>query len=90
MIKYYKCCKSHEMSAQQYIVIGGVAPFGGHNIVVKILIPTRRLSVLPFHAHEGCVNCLILVGALFSMNIISAKNYSLILIHLLKGKDVVD
>ena len=72
MIKYYNCCKSHQMSAQQYIVIGGVAP--GHNIVVEILIPTRRLSVLPFHAHEGCVNCLILVGALFSMNTISAKN----------------
>ena len=46
MIRYYKCCKSHEMSAQQYIVIGGVAP--GHNIFVEILIPTRRLSVLPF------------------------------------------
>ena len=72
MIRYYKCWKSHEISAQQYIVIGGVAP--GHNIVVEILIPTRRLSVLPFHTHEGCVNFLILVGALFSMNTISAKN----------------
>ena len=72
MIKYYKCCKPHEMSAQQYIVIGGVAPV--YNIVVEILIPSRRLSVLSFHAHEGCVNCLILVGALFSMNIIFAKN----------------
>ena len=60
------------MSAQKYIVIGGVAP--GHNIVVEILIPNRRLSVFPFHAHEGCVNCLILVGALFSMNTISANN----------------
>ena len=38
MIIYYKCCKSHEMSAQQYIVIGGVAP--GHNIFVEILILT--------------------------------------------------
>ena len=72
MIRYYKCCKSHEMSAQKYIVIGGVAP--GHNIVVEILIPARRLSVLPFHTHEGCVNCLILVGVLYSMNIIYAKN----------------
>ena len=70
MIRYYKCCKFHEMSAQQYIMIGGVA--SGHNLVVEILIPTRRLSVLPFHAHEGCVNCLILVGALFSINKISA------------------
>ena len=60
------------MSAQQYIVIDGIAP--GHNIVVEILIATRRLSILPFHAHEGCVNCLILVGALFSMNTISVKN----------------
>ena len=66
MIRYYKCCKSHEMSAQQYIAIGGVAP--GHNIVVEILIPTRRLSVLPFHAHEGCVNCLILVGTRSAKN----------------------
>ena len=81
MIIYYKCYKTHEMSAQQYIMIGGVAPI--HNLVVEILIPTRRLSVLPFCAHEGCVNCLILVGALFSMNTISAKNKSLILIHLL-------
>ena len=72
MIIYYKCCKSHEMSAQQYIMIGGVAP--GHNIVVEILIPTRRLSVIPFHTHEDCVNCLILVGALVSVNIIYAKN----------------
>ena len=72
MIIYYKYCKSHEMCAQKYIVIGRVAP--GHNIFVEILIPTSRLSVLPFHAHEGCVNCLILVGALFSMNTISAKN----------------
>ena len=68
MIRYYKCCKSHEMSAQQYIVIPG------HNTVVEILIPTRRFFVFPFHAHEGCMNCLILVGALFSMNTISAKN----------------
>ena len=72
MIRYYKCCKSHEMSAQQYIMIGGVTP--GHNIVVEILIPTRRLLVLPFHAHEGYVNCLILVGALFLMNTIYTKN----------------
>ena len=72
MIRYYKCCKSHEMSAQQYIVIGGVAPC--HYIVIEILISIRRLSVLPFHAHEGCVNCLILVGALISMNTISIKN----------------
>ena len=72
MIRYYKCFKSHEMSAQQYIVIGGVAP--GHNIVVEILIPTRRLSVFPFHASEGFVNCLILGGALFSRNTISANN----------------
>ena len=70
MIRYYKCCKSHEMSAQQYFVISGVVP--GHNIFVEILIPTRRLSVLPFHTHEGCMNCLSLVGALFSMNKISA------------------
>ena len=41
----------------------------GHNIVVEILIPARRLSVLPFHTYEDCMNCLILVGALFSMNI---------------------
>ena len=81
MIRYYKFCKSHEMSAQQYIVISRVPP--GHNIVAEILIPTRRSLILTFHAHEGCVNCLILVGALFSMNTISARNSSLILIHLL-------
>ena len=47
-----------------------------HNIVVEILIPTRILSVLPFHKYEGCMNCLILVGALFSMNINVCKiNY---------------
>ena len=40
MIIYYKCCKSHEMSAQEYIVIGGIAP--GHNIFVEILILTWR------------------------------------------------
>ena len=45
-----------------------------HDIVIEILIHTRILLVLPFHAHEGCVNCLILVGALFSMNRISGKN----------------
>ena len=31
MIIYFKCYKSHEMSAQQYIMIGGIAP--GYNIV---------------------------------------------------------
>ena len=67
MIKYYNCCKAHEMSVQKYIMMGEVAL--GYNIVVEILIPTKRLSVLPFHTHEGYVNRLILVGALFSMNI---------------------
>ena len=60
------------MSDQQYIIIGGVTP--GYNIVVEIMIPTRRLSILPFHAPEGCVNYLILVGVLFSINKIYAKN----------------
>ena len=72
MIRYCKCYKFHEMDAQQYIMLVESTP--GHNIVVEILIPTRRLSVLPFHTHEACVNCLILVGSLFSMNIISTKN----------------
>ena len=67
MIIYYKCYKSHEMSAQQYIMIGGVAPV--HNIVIEILIPTKRFLVLSFYIHEDCVNCIILMGALFSMNI---------------------
>ena len=53
------------MSAHQYIVIGGVTP--SHNMFVEILIPTTRLLVLPFHTYEGCVNYLILGGALFSM-----------------------
>ena len=66
MIIYYKCYKSHEMSPQQYIMIGGFFP--GYNIIVEILIPNKRLLVLPFHINEGCVNCLILVGALFLMN----------------------
>ena len=70
MIRYCKCFKFHKMSAQQYIVIGGVT--AGHNIFLDILILTRRLLVLPFHTHEGYVNCLILVGTLFSMNKIFA------------------
>ena len=60
------------MSPQQYIKIGGV--FTGHNIIVEILIPNKRLLVLPFHINEGCVNCLILVGDLFSMNKMFLKN----------------
>ena len=45
-----------------------------HNIVVKILIYNRRLSILPFHAHEGCANFLILIGGLFLMNKMFGKN----------------
>ena len=55
------------MGAQQCIMTGGVTR--GHNIVVEILVPTRRLVILPFHTYEGCMNCLILMKTLFSMNI---------------------
>ena len=44
-------------------MIGGVTP--GQNIVVEILVSTRRLPVLSFHTYEGCMNYLILVGELF-------------------------
>ena len=63
MIRYYKCCKSREMSDQQYIMIGNVTL--GYNLVVETQIPTKKLSVLSFQTQEGCVNCLILVGAFF-------------------------
>ena len=51
------------MGAQQCLMIGGVTL--GHNIVFEILVPTTKLLVIPFHTYEGCMNCLILVGALF-------------------------
>ena len=55
VIKYYKCCKSHKMGDQEYIIICSVSPC--YNIVVEILISTKRLSVIPFHVHDGCINC---------------------------------
>ena len=46
----------------------------GYNIIVKIVIRTSRLLILPFHTYEGFMNCLILVRALCSINKLSIKN----------------
>ena len=76
------------MSAQQYIVIGGVAP--GHNIVVEILIPTRRLSVLPFSYTWGLCELLNFSGSIIFNEHNICKELIINSYSSPTGKDVVD
>ena len=79
-----RCCKNVASPMRWVLndVLWLVGQTSGHNIAVEILIPNRKLAVLPFHTYEGCMNCLILVGALFSMNI-NVCQKCVIIIHLL-------